>query len=1635
MSGKPTARIDDKVKYARIVTGSRTVLIGTQGGVACSVCPGGKAVGNPVNPQLGAKVLSGASELDFALPGAMPIVWQRQYSSYVNAQHGGYCGVLGYGWGLPTDLRIKVEPSATLLHDSQSRTITFDALAAGESIYSPSEDIWLLRSGRHAGHVTHDLGAMTGPAKFTERGAADSFEAPPPHNQQAPLWWQGRFSWIRRDMACGDLMILAANGSGDTVWVFGPANWQEIEAARKAMKAQKAEGKPVTVQEPDIDSNWILLGKVDRLGRSQRYFWSKVLGQERITSIDHGVGRGYELQYTQVIAAQDAQHFHHKGADKDGREDEHFFWQADTGVRLTRVDLRRDPSAPMLQTESLTLVRYSYSDQGDLTSVTNRHGQVVRRFAWRNHLMIAHQERSGPEHHYAYDRYEPGGQAIEQRNQEGLDYRFDYQVLPEVDGQPRRACVVTDSLGRVDKYIFQGEAGLARLVEHTRADGSRILRKYNQYGHLTQVTDPLGRSVYMAVSPMGQLLATQGPDGSRSSQRFDDTTNLLQSSTDAAGRTTHYDYDYHHRMTAVTLPGGSSEQYHYPNITGSPSDLAIRANADKPIRITDANGRDKHITYTPTGQTASYTDCSGHTTHYEYNRWGQTTAVRNALGERVAYEYNEQDQLRWVYYPDGSTEHYTYDAQGQVVEVKAGRSNDRDGKIPVSTTAASVRMAYDLWGRLTSRSHAGQHLGFAYDTAGRLTQLTNENGEHTRFAWDVMDRLVQETGFDARVQSYEYDAAGQLTQSADGWAAEQSLAAHTSHYEWTTSGQLAARHLPATDLLPATTQRYEWGKVGELLQASVWHQIEADDKGPSRHPAKEGILQSQAVIERDAAGRVIGEVQRLYKAPVADPTTNPFASPEIEFEHRISHQLDTLGNRQGSQLQGLGEVGYLLYGAGHVHDITWQGESLVNFERDALHREIHRQVLTDINSQTPGENTAKPLYRKLGWDAAGRMETMQWMGLEQGSALDDMLATPGGQAPSRVPQTLLGAMSARQYYYDSLGQMVGMRSHAGISRFGYDGAGRLTGAHTPHAGSQRWQFDPAGNRIPIAGPETKPATPDAITGHLNETDRLRAQQRAAAQANPITKEQLLRSDFNPLQANPDPSSNQPLHTSKRWAGNRVAYYENQEDASSAGAKIHYQYDSRGNRTQSLDEATGRKLELMYDSGNQLVQVIVTENEKQTAQQYRYDAFGRRLVKYSMPANSAAGDLGETDYFGWDGDRLIHTERFNSANVRDNDGAAQPEIIHTIYEPGSFTPLIQLRRASKAPLDLGEQLLANTSPGVVQDALRSALADIKALNASLPQNIAYLSMSKDVQAFMREQLQDYEQTVSAQRKEAAQKVEIRHYLCDHLGTPNALIREDSRLDWAVQLDAWGNVRAEHNPGDLYQPIRLPGQHADGDTGLYYNRHRYYESDIGGYINQDPIGLSGGINLSAYAKNPSQYTDPMGLANSGINQEIATRARQRAQATQEAGIIGNDASGIPQFDKNNPYYHEYTVTSSCSKANKCCTVQNVKDGLLKYPAPGASGKPIKDGQEGYALPVGYVVHKVDSASGTVTNVTLKDRHMLYPGIVRRSVVDSGDSVKLLTYGEGTGEYPLINNIAADALWWSVDRNIFNAINDCK
>ena len=118
------------------------------------------------------------------------------------------------------------------------------------------------------------------------------------------------------------------------------------------------------------------------------------------------------------------------------------------------------------------------------------------------------------------------------------------------------------------------------------------------------------------------------------------------------------------------------------------------------------------------------------------------------------------------------------------------------------------------------------------------------------------------------------------------------------------------------------------------------------------------------------------------------------------------------------------------------------------------------------------------------------------------------------------------------------------------------------------------------------------------------------------------------------------------------------------------------------------------------------------------------------------------------------------------------------------------------------------------------------------------------------------------------------ISIYHYHCNHLGTPQELTSQDGDVIWLSYDRAWGgsfetiykqqfidNFAITENK---LQPIKFQGQSLDVETGLHYNRFRYYDSDVGMFISRDPIGLMGGSNVFQYAPNPTQWIDPFGLA---------------------------------------------------------------------------------------------------------------------------------------------------------------------------
>jgi len=1430
---------------------SLAALTNSRGGLACSAHPASITVGSCLNPQLGAAVLCGKEDLDFALPGALPVVWQRQYSSRVSPEHGSVCGVLGHGWHLPIDIRLELRADRVLLFDAAGRVITFQQfqLKPGEQRHSPSENIWLLRGGK------------------------DAQGYPPAWSRQPHL------AHLNPELAGDENAILVSSGAIGIWWVFTPAPVTQ-EAAHQPHEAHTpgpeghhhdhdhAHDHPAQQPVTPPPQRWRLAMQVDGLGRSQRCQYSQggetgqrylldnsddLLPEGLLIGITDGIGRHYRLYHQRVHAGKQAQGL----------------WGEDTGWRLVDVKLERDPHNHNFSASAPTsLVRYGYDPQGQLMSVHDRTGELARQFEWHNRRISGHYHRGGPWHHYRYDGVEPDVKVAEHATEQGLRYRLSYQRLPpSADNKPVNATVVTDSLGRTETYCFEGQAGLNRLTEHRRADGTVMRYRHNNTGRLLTTTDPLERSTLFRYDLLGNVISVQQPGKIQSTRNYDQAGRLT-ASYDPTGAAVRCQYDDWGRRTQITLPDGSMERYRYPDPQEQPF------ICDRPAQIEDVRGGIRHLQYNNAGQVIGLTDASGNTTAWDYDRWGDVIEETSPLGYTTRYERDPAGRLSVALLPNEQIRRYQHNRQGQLARIEPDQS----------TPNSVLQIDHDLWGRIIKTSLGGLTLELDWDEAGRLTALTNENGARSQFVWDAMNRLVQETGVDGRVQRYQWDAAGQLIQASDDNAAQLQARpgqVQAQQYRWDEAGRLIEWQLPATPACDEQSRRYEWDPAGRLKTACVYLMTR-------RQEQTEEQLQSRVEIERDPSGRVTGEIQRLFKMPGAPASAS---APTVEYEHRIAHQFDAEGGRQESELQSIGSVQWLLDDAGQVRHLVYDGQNLVDFERNAVHREIRRQWHT-LHSPESAGNPA-PLTQTSHWDSLGQLQDIQLDALP----LQTIPAAP----------TVVNQITRRQYGYDALGQLIALQTSAQTLRYSYDTAGRLSGqtsSLTPQT-APRWEVDPAGNRLPDPAATQQQQQNWAELVHRRWKDP----------------------GYNPF-AGPARSKD-PIH---KWPDNRIGFYQG----------CAWRYDEQGNRVEQIrqdaDGAYSRQ-RLSYDGSNQLVGLHAESIDAQGdvtvlgESRYVYDALGRRLKK-----TVRAQGKDRVVYYGWDSDQLAHTERVQDDDTRD--------IVHTIYEPGSFTPLIRLSttgqgdpqakphlmvQAIKAsvPADkrdepsLGHALtmmqnIFTDMPERMQKKLEESLQQALGLSAkmsAMPGN-GKLQRTNDLIADMRRKMEDSMQkmhqknpgaplqimpntgdnllanmrdNLKQMKREEQGPVAIHYYVCDHVGTPLALLDQQGNIVWAARLDPWGNIEEEYNPHDIDQPIRLPGQYHDSETGLHYNRHRYYDPKIGAYINQDLIGKNADLNKYHYPANPMARANPLGMAALACPDDTVVNPLAEMGSTAGGGLV--------------------------------------------------------------------------------------------------------------------------------------------------
>ncbi|WP_052810717.1 RHS repeat-associated core domain-containing protein [Variovorax paradoxus] len=908
-------------------------------------------------------------------------------------------------------------------------------------------------------------------------------------------------------------------------------------------------------------------------------------------------------------------------------------------------------------------------------------------------------------------------------------------------------------------------------------------------------------------------------------------------------------------------------------------------------RYTDRTGRGMNLAYDGTGADAKaireWADDGSFDTQLEWDKNIRLTYVTDALGQEtwIYYDilgytyrviYPDQNE-EWFFrddaknitrhvHPDGGTDEYLYDEAGNLLT-----HTQADG--------SEVHFEYDKLSRLTGmRDAEGGVWRRDYDPQGHLAEETDPLGHKTQYAYDKAGRPVQITDAKGGVKKLAYTASGELASYTD-------CSGKTTTWGYDPRGRL----LQSTDAAGQTT-KYAYTPLSEQTLVAAHGNVDA-----ANHPGQlEEVLHPDQTRERlahDAEGRLLAHTDAIERRTRYRYTVAGLVAGRTDAAgHTLNYEWDKLGrlarlrNENNSHYEfRYDPVGRLLEetgfdgkatryrheeSSGLLAEVEEAGQ-VIRLTFDALGRLVEREA--DAQSETfvyDGNGRlleARNKDARLQWfyDPAGNLvrehhadlardHTAVWQ--HRYNELNQRVGStrPDGHTQEwltygsgHVHGLLLDGQDVLGLERDDLHRETVRQQRNGlVQSLRYDPAGRLLEQQVSHAKPpsgtgetvasasirRNYQYDKAGQLMGIG---------DSRRGHLDY------------RYDPVGRLLEAQSQLGRELFAFDPAGNIADPVLKD-SGSAVVPQDQQPRAVAPGklldnllkeyAGTHYRYDERGNLVERTKN--GRKTLFTWDGFNRMASAT-SENGTTT---FRYDPMGRRIAKQT--------DAQET-LFGWDAETLAYESTRSSAH-----GSESHRTVHYLHEKDSFVPLLQVHR---------------------QEALRlSPTTDVKAL------------MQANGGAYDIEQ----DPLWNGQGHPGAEPFrseEIAFYQCDHLGTPQELTDAGGNVCWSASYKAWGEAKqaiseAARRAG-VANPIRFQGQYADEETGLHYNRHRYYDPQSGRFVSADPIRLWGGTNFYQFAPNPAEWIDPLGLKKCAVvigeNQrrvDVYTRLSQPLAASQ-------------------------------------------------------------------------------------------------------------------------------------------------------
>lgn len=938
-----------------------------------------------------------------------------------------------------------------------------------------------------------------------------------------------------------------------------------------------------------------------------------------------------------------------------------------------------------------------------------------------------------------------------------------------------------------------------------------------------------------------------------------------------------YDYDEHGDLIRAQDENAAAWQYQYDrhlvtrytDRTGRGMNLAYDTSIDsganaKAIREwADDGSHDTRLEWDKNIRLTYVIDALGHETRYYYDIAGYTyRIVYPDGGEEWFYRDDAKNVVRHIH-PDGSSEHHRYDDQGNLLT-----HTRADG--------SQVHFEYDGQHRVTGiRDAEGGTWKRDYNAQGHLVEETDPRGNKTQYAYDKTGRPVEVVDAKGGVTKLAYTPDGQLTGYTD-------CSGHSSQWEYDDRKRLVKSINAAGNV---TRYRYTPLSIETLAQAHS----EGSDSG--NHPGQlEAVIHpdgSQEQFRHDAEGRLLAHTD-----PLARTTAYRYTAAGL-----IAKRIDALGHSLHYQWDALGRLSALENENGSVYRFRYGPVGRLLEEQGFDGKAIEYRY--DEASGVLAETVESGVTTRLDFDPMGRLIERRAAATGQPEQIETFAYNANGQlADAKNEHARL------QWFYDAVGNLVREHQHyqgpfhtdkrTAVWHHHYDALNQRTGTIRPDGHRTEWltygaghvhgllldgqdlvsferdalyqetsrtqangllqtmKYDPAGRlveqqlgAIAHAGQRDQHVSPDAYrpdvqvgmqaailrryrydpSGQLTSLEDNRRGRieyrydpvgRLLAANSALARETFAFDPANNIQA-VDTAQNEPTTS-------RVPLPKLLDNLLKEYAGVSYGYDDRGNVVKRTQD--GLRSEYEWDAFNRMIRATTWHG----VTTFAYDPMGRRIAKHSGTMEGAALRVLTRTMYCWDGDTLALE---SSMHLRQSAGE---RTVHYVYERDSFIPLVQASRSQ---------------------ALRLApTTDVKALMAG---NDGKYEIALDP-------LWNGE---SEQEAEPFGKDEVAFYQCDQLGTPQELTDHVGKVAWSAQYMAWGQAKqtiseAAYKTG-IRNSIRFQGQYYDEETGLHYNRYRYYDPDGARYITADPIGLLGGINTYQYAPNPTGWIDPLGLRN--------------------------------------------------------------------------------------------------------------------------------------------------------------------------